>query len=174
MYHPGAPLFHEGSKGYTCCKRRVLEFDEFMRIEGCQTKPKHLFVGSGKRKGGGASKAANGEEMVETVRHDFYQTPSTIIASFFLKKINKDKASVVFSSPTTLSLDLLTTDVPPKRYKNVLELYGEIDIKESTFKIMGTKLEVTMVRVGGAWPVLRADERRTGEIIQVGKAGRAT
>jgi len=28
-YHPGAPFFREGSKGYSCCKRRVLEFDEF-------------------------------------------------------------------------------------------------------------------------------------------------
>lgn len=46
VYHPGHPLFHEGSKGWTCCKRRVLEFDEFMRIEGCQHKGKHLFVGS--------------------------------------------------------------------------------------------------------------------------------
>jgi len=24
------PIFHEGSKGYTCCKRRVLEFDEYL------------------------------------------------------------------------------------------------------------------------------------------------
>lgn len=31
-YHAGAPIFHEGSKGYSCCKRRVLDFDEF---RGC-------------------------------------------------------------------------------------------------------------------------------------------
>lgn len=70
VYHPGAPLFHEGSKGYTCCKRRVLEFDEFMKIEGCQTKGKHLFVGSGKRKGAGegGGKYSSGEEMLETAR----------------------------------------------------------------------------------------------------------
>ena len=48
VYHPGHPIFHEGSKGWTCCKRRVLEFDEFMRIEGCKRKNKHLFVGRGK------------------------------------------------------------------------------------------------------------------------------
>ena len=24
-YHPGAPIFHEGSKGWSCCKRRVME-----------------------------------------------------------------------------------------------------------------------------------------------------
>jgi hypothetical protein len=64
VYHPGAPLFHEGSKGYTCCKRRVLEFDEFMKIEGCKTKDKHLFVGSGEKAKGNSG----GEEVLETVR----------------------------------------------------------------------------------------------------------
>ena len=51
IYHPGQALFHEGSKGWTCCKRRVLEFDEFMKIEGCKKKGRHLFVGSGKKSG---------------------------------------------------------------------------------------------------------------------------
>ena len=75
VHHPGAPIFHEGSKGYTCCKRRVLEFDQFMKIEGCETKGRHLFVGSGKRdaKGGAAGagsskKGDGGEELLETVR----------------------------------------------------------------------------------------------------------
>lgn len=49
VYHPGQALFHEGSKGWTCCKRRVLEFDEFMKIEGCKRKSNHLFVGSKKQ-----------------------------------------------------------------------------------------------------------------------------
>lgn len=49
VYHPGQALFHEGSKGWTCCKRRVLEFDEFMKIEGCKRKINHLFVGSKKQ-----------------------------------------------------------------------------------------------------------------------------
>jgi hypothetical protein len=52
-------VFHEGSKGWSCCKRRVLEFDEFLKIEGCADKKKHLFVGKGK---------PAGEEKVETVR----------------------------------------------------------------------------------------------------------
>jgi hypothetical protein len=63
VFHPGVPIFHEGSKGYTCCKRRVLEFDEFMRIEGCETKNRHLFVGSGKK-----DAKKGGEESLETVR----------------------------------------------------------------------------------------------------------
>jgi hypothetical protein len=106
-------------------------------------------------------------------RHDFYQTPTTVIASFFLKKINKEKAEVKFLT-NELSLSLPTTDTPPKRYKADIPLYGAIDTTTSTFKIMGTKLEVTFQKADGAsWPVLRSDEQTNGEIIQVGRAGRA-
>ena len=39
---------------------------------------------------------------------------------------------------------------------------------------MGTKVDFTLLKSDGAsWPVLRGDEKRTGEIIQVGRAGRA-
>ncbi|KAG6008173.1 hypothetical protein E4U43_000202 [Claviceps pusilla] len=64
VYHPGAPIFHEGSKGYLCCKRRVLEFDQFMKIEGCKTKDRHLFIGSGKKQ----DKGSAGVEVLTTVR----------------------------------------------------------------------------------------------------------
>ncbi|KAL2757560.1 hypothetical protein ACRALDRAFT_1074553 [Sodiomyces alcalophilus JCM 7366] len=174
VHHPGVPIFHEGSKGYSCCKRRVLEFDQFMKIEGCKTKDRHLFVGSGKKKGGlEGSVIEGGEELLQTVRTDFYQTPSTVITSFFLKKILKDKAKVEFH-PRTLSLDLLTSDAPtPKRYRAEVPLFAEIDPDKSTFKVLGTKLEVTLAKADGAsWPVLRSDDRLTGEILQIGKAGR--
>lgn len=35
-YHPGAPVFHEGLKSWSCCKdvnKPVLDFDEFMGIK---------------------------------------------------------------------------------------------------------------------------------------------
>lgn len=42
------PVFHEGTKYNACCpKRKVLEFDEFMKIEGCK-EGSHLFVGAKK------------------------------------------------------------------------------------------------------------------------------
>lgn len=65
VHHPGVPIFHEGSKGYSCCKRRVLEFDQFMKIEGCKTKDRHLFIGSGRKKDRSGS---SGEEVLDTVR----------------------------------------------------------------------------------------------------------
>ncbi|KAI1172618.1 Pyruvate/Phosphoenolpyruvate kinase-like domain-containing protein [Nemania sp. FL0916] len=175
VHHPGAPIFHEGSKGYTCCKRRVLEFDQFMKLEGCKTSPRHLFIGSGQDKRGKKQATATGEggeELLEAVRHDFYQTPSSVIASFFLKKIDSSRATVKFNSES-LDLDLPTSDSAPKRYKTVVPLFGEIDAQKSTFKILGTKLEVSLYKADGAsWPVLRSDDQRTGEILQIGKAGR--
>ena len=64
IHHPGHPIFHEGSKGWSCCKKKVLEFDEFLKIEGCKTKTKHMFVGSGKRFG-----ETVGEKTLTTVRY---------------------------------------------------------------------------------------------------------
>ncbi|KAI9880331.1 MAG: hypothetical protein M1830_003942 [Pleopsidium flavum] len=165
VYHPGQALFHEGTKGWTCCKRRVLEFDEFMKIEGCKRKGRHLFVGKGEKNKGG------GEEVVESVRHDFYQTSSSVIASLYLKKIEKEKARVEFLGQS-VEVDLPTAD--RKRYKTSVPLYAPIDSEKSSYKIMGTKVELTLAKAdGSSWPVLRSDERATGEIIQVGKPGRA-
>ena len=106
-------------------------------------------------------------------RHDFYQTPTSVTASLFLKKIDQGRAKVEFTSQDTVLVDLPTAD--NKRYKTEIPLFGNIDTARSTYKIMGTKLEMTLVKADGAsWPTLRSDEQNhTGEIIQVGRAGRA-
>ncbi len=95
-----------------------------------------------------------------------------MIASVYLKKIDKSRAKVEFTSPTTISLDLPTAD--QKRYEKEIPLFGPIDPAKSTYKVMGTKLELTLVKADAlSWPTLRSDEQRTSEIIQVGQAGRA-
>jgi hypothetical protein len=147
-----------------------------MKIEGCKTSPRHLFVGSGqdrsKKNQQSTTEGEGGEELLETVRHDFYQTPTMVIASFFLKKIDSSKATVNFNTDT-LDLDLPTSEPAPKRYKTSVPLFGKIDTEKSIFKILGTKLEVSLYKADGAsWPVLRSDQQRTGEILQVGRAGR--
>lgn len=139
----------------------MLEFDEFLKIEGCTTKARHLFIG----------KPKVGEEKLDTVRTDFYQTPGSVIASLYLKKVDKDASTIEFQA-SSIDLDLKTTD--NKRYQTAMPLFAGIDTEKSAFKIMGTKVEFNLVKADGtSWPVLRSDERHTGEIIQVGKAGRA-
>ncbi|EXJ85932.1 hypothetical protein A1O1_06301 [Capronia coronata CBS 617.96] len=180
VYHPGVPLFHEGSKGWTCCKRRVLEFDEFMKIEGCKKRKRHCYVGKKKpnnnnnKAGGtnGAAAADEEEEMLSTVRNDFYQTPTSVIVSFYLKKIVKEKAKVEFKdNGVDIDLDLPTSD--GKRFKATIPLFAPIEPGKSQFKIMGTKLELELAKKDGtSWSTLRSDEKGTGERIQVGRAAR--
>ena len=176
VYHPGMPLFHEGSKGWTCCKRKVLEFDEFMKIEGCKTRKRHCYVGKPRKKKEGTAdgeSAGQSEDRVTNVRNDFYQTASSVIVSFYLKKIEKVKAKVVFSEDgLSVDLDLPTQD--GKRYTQLIPLSAQIDPQKSHFKIMGTKLELTLVKSDGSqsWSTLRSDEQGTGSRIQLGRAGR--
>ena len=152
----------------------MLEFDEFMNMPGCTTRERHSFTGRKKKTANGANgDAAEEFEQVKTVRHDMYQTGSTVTASLYLKKIDKTKSTVEFAAGgTDVLLDLKTTD--GKQYKVEVPLYGTIAPEKSTFRILGTKLELTLVKANGAgWPVLRADEKDNGEIIQTGRAGRA-
>jgi len=37
QYHPGGPIFHDALKGWSCCKKRVTDFTEFLNIKGCTT-----------------------------------------------------------------------------------------------------------------------------------------
>ncbi|KAL6242994.1 hypothetical protein RBB50_010094 [Rhinocladiella similis] len=179
IYHPGVPVFHEGSKGWTCCKRRVLEFDEFMKIEGCKTKKRHCYVGKPKPNkaqitggDGAAGDNDNDEELLPTVRNDFYQTVGSVIVSFYLKKIDKERAKVEFKDGgSEVDLDLPTSD--GKRYRSVVPLFAEIVPDKSTFKIMGTKLELELCKKDGtSWSTLRSDEQASGTRIQIGRAGR--
>jgi hypothetical protein len=172
IYHSGVPLFHEGSKGWTCCKRRVLEFDEFMKIEGCKKRKRHCYVGRKKSADVDGNNTGAAEDMLQHVRNDFYQTTSSVIASFYLKKIVKEKAKVEFGGEgETVELDLPTSD--GKRYTATVPLFAGIDPEKSQFRILGTKLELTLAkRDGTSWSTLRSDEQGTGERIQLGRAGR--
>jgi len=85
-YHPSPPLFREGSKGYLCCKRRVLEFEEFLKIEGCK-KGRHLFAPK--------VETPASEEMT-VCRIDHYQTFTEVHVSIFAKQADKERSVITF------------------------------------------------------------------------------
>ncbi|RIA82424.1 HSP20-like chaperone [Glomus cerebriforme] len=146
IYHSGTPVFHEGSKGWSCCSRKVLEFEEFLKIKGCK-KGKHLFVGSGEED--------SNEEIVQC-RHDWYQTPTHIIMSIFAKKVDKQNSSIIFKEQE-LNADLKMPD--GKRFKTTYPLYQLIDPKNSNFEILTTKVEIKLKKANGiSWPSLKSDE----------------
>ncbi|WWD16509.1 hypothetical protein CI109_100936 [Kwoniella shandongensis] len=163
-YHPQPAVFHEGSKGYLCCKRRVLEFGEFLKIEGCK-EGNHLFVG--------AKKDENKEELV-TCRLDHYQTPLQVHVSAFAKGADKEKSKVVFESQQ-LHLDLYLPG--NKRVVKSVTLYGPIDPETSTFRLLSTKVDIVLQKPKPAsWPLLELPAAGTelppGYALTFGVSGR--
>jgi len=117
----------------------------------------------------GAKKDAVESEEEITPRTDFYQTYTDLHVSIFLKKVDKERAIVEFQ-PTEVIVDLPTSD--KKRYKTTIPLYASIAPQESSFTIMGTKVEVKLRKADGtSWPTLRRDEA-SDNIIQIGNAPR--
>jgi hypothetical protein len=71
----------------------------------------------------------------------------------------------------SVNLDLRTAD--NKRYQTEFPLYASIKPEESKYRVLGTKIEFTLAKADAySWPVLRSDEKPTGERIQVGQAAR--
>ncbi|CAD6570546.1 MAG: hypothetical protein TREMPRED_005890 [Tremellales sp. Tagirdzhanova-0007] len=163
-YHPQPAVFHEGSKGYLCCKRRVLEFAEFLKIEGCTT-GNHLFLGS---------KKDESKEEIVSCRLDHYQTPMQVHVSAFAKGADKARSKVVFESQQ-LHLDLFLP--ANKRVVKSITLYGPIDPSTSTFRILSTKIDMVLQKFSASsWPLLElppaGSELPPGYALTFGVSGR--
>ncbi|KAG5460333.1 MAG: diploid state maintenance protein chpA, partial [Olpidium bornovanus] len=130
-YHPGAPVFHEGSKGYSCCPRKVLEFDEFLKLAGCKTSGNHRFLG-----GREEDKARENVEL----KIDWYQTPTSVILSVFGKKADKQLSTIAFADGE-ITIDLKLPE--GKAYHKVVPLSQPIVAAESKYDV-GTVGSKTM------------------------------
>jgi len=145
-YHANQPLFHEGSKGYVCCKKHVLDFDDFLAIQGCKT-GRHVFAPK-------ASAAKPEESLVES-RIDHYQTPTEVRVSIFAKQADQTRSTVVLEEDKII-LDLFLP--AGKRDKRTIALFGVIDAPASSYKFYGTKVDVILVKADNrSWNALKAD-----------------
>ncbi|GBE82049.1 chord-domain-containing protein [Sparassis crispa] len=161
-YHPMPPIFREGSKGYLCCKRRVLEFDEFLKIQGCKT-GRHVFVPK--------SSVKDTTEQFTDCRIDHYQTPTEVHVSVFAKQVDKDRSSVRIEQ-SRIQLDLYLP--ASKRFRKSIELFGPVDPEASSYKYYGTKVELILKKQDTrSWTLLEKTDRNLGGIsLTFGVSGR--
>jgi len=135
-----------------CCKRRVLEFDEFLKIQGCKT-GRHLF----------APRVTDtpAEESVDC-RIDHYQTASEVHVSVFAKKVDQERSKVKFDE-AQVQFDLHLPG--SKRFQRTVDLFGPIDPAASSFKYFGTKVEVILKKQDArSWTILEKTTRDLGNI----------
>jgi len=78
----------------------------------------------------------------DKIRHEWYQTPTLVVLTLYAKHVPKDKASIDINSKTlSISFPLasgsdFTFDIDP--------LWDSVDTTGSNFKILSTKVEVTL------------------------------
>ncbi|KAJ1731633.1 hypothetical protein LPJ61_002435 [Coemansia biformis] len=148
QFHPGKAVFHEGTKGWTCCKPRAMDFDEFMRIAGC-ARGRHLFVGT--------RRAAQAQVQAPPAqcRRDFYQVGGDVVVSVYAKDIDRAASSVALDAD---AIRVHLVHGGGSVYDDTIRLFGEIAPGASSFEYLSTKVEIRLAKAAPApWPVLERD-----------------
>lgn len=147
-FHPGVPMFHEGSKGWTCCKRRVLEFDEFLKLKGCKN-AKHIF----------AEKVSDKSLVKEAAdcRFDWYQSQTHVILSIFVKNVDKPNSRFNF---TRNQLSVTIPFMESKIFQRTFDLSQIIIPDDCKFDIMSSKVEISLKKGNGiTWAALEKTDK---------------
>ncbi|XP_023818512.1 cysteine and histidine-rich domain-containing protein 1 [Oryzias latipes] len=127
-YHSGVPIFHEGMKYWSCCKRKTSDFNTFLSQEGC-TKGAHLW------------KKKNMGTKVVPCRFDWHQTGAQVIISIYAKNAVPELCYVEANS-TTVNIHVIFEG--EKEFKQNISLWGVIDVSKSVVNMMAAKIEIAM------------------------------
>ena len=177
-YHKGTAIFHEGSKGYTCCRRRVLEFDEFLTIEPCtKAEGGHLFVGATKvaKKAVPLYASSRVDEDEAQCRLDHYETPADVRVTVYAKGVEMERSKIEITDQHvlfSLALPALpATPNNPRRFSKTLLPFSAIDAVASTFTVTRFKIDLVLVKKakGESWPTLERGEKSYGYGLTFGR-----
>lgn len=136
VYHPGSPIFHEGLKFWSCCKKRTTDFNEFLAQKGCE-------------KGSHAWANPNEKKIVEC-RHDWHQTGDQVNFTVYAKKVHPDRCAIS-CNPVKLEVEIVFGENQVFSFNKVLA--GIIDPEKSKVTFSTAKVEVSMRKAEFvAWP----------------------
>ncbi|KAM9469187.1 cysteine and histidine-rich domain-containing protein 1a [Clarias gariepinus] len=127
VFHPGVPIFHEGMKYWSCCRRKTSDFNTFLSQEGCNT-------------GAHVWRKADGKKVVPC-RFDWHQTASHVTISIYAKHSNPELCSVRANSTTVCIRVIFEGE---KEFEQTISLWGVIDVSKSVVNMVAAKIEVVM------------------------------
>lgn len=145
VHCPGAPVFHEGYKYWSCCeKKKHYEFAAFLEAPGCLTEQGCKWF-----------KDVSEERAAKKCRYDHFQTPATIVVTIFAKLCEPGETVVQVNKD---SLELTTVYQRQHTFSLKLHLWDEIVPEECSVSLMSTKIDITLKKAGGTWDKLESDE----------------
>ncbi|XP_056156683.1 cysteine and histidine-rich domain-containing protein 1 [Lampris incognitus] len=134
-HHPGAPVFHEGYKYWSCCCIQTIDFNAFLDQKGCSTGKHRWFPKQDKKK--------------VACRYDWHQTGKNVVVTIYAKNANPE-FSYVEASRTVLTCHIQFED--DKVFKKDFHLWGVIDVKKSNVNMVPSKVEVSLCKADAvAW-----------------------
>ncbi|KAM9717932.1 cysteine and histidine-rich domain-containing protein 1 [Menidia menidia] len=125
-HHPGAPVFHEGYKYWSCCCIKTTDFNAFLDQKGCTT-GKHRWVPKQDKK-----KVA--------CRHDWHQTGNNVVVTIYAKNSNPE-VSCIEANRTVLSCQIQFEN---NIFKRDFHLWGVVNVKQSSVNMVPSKVEITL------------------------------
>ncbi|XP_011505304.1 PREDICTED: cysteine and histidine-rich domain-containing protein [Ceratosolen solmsi marchali] len=148
IYHPGVPVFHEGIKYWSCCKKKTTDFTVFLEQPGCLN-GNHMWI-------------QKDEEKTAKCRIDWYQTSSDVIVSIFAKKYDPN-TSCVKLNPIHLTVDIHFPE-NNSMYNLDIELKEIVNIEGSSVNMLPTKVEIKLKKEEpGFWHTLEINKKTMTE-----------
>lgn len=150
-YHPGNPVFHEGYKYWSCCRKKTIDFDEFLKQIGCET-GRHRWTLS-----------QNEIAAASACSLDYFQSGSSVSINIFAKFIWYQEC-LVCANKTQLKISLLYGE-KKLRQDMKLNLYDEIDVSRTSVQVTPYKMIINCQKMAEyTWPHLeRQNQQETRE-----------
>ncbi|XP_076308447.1 cysteine and histidine rich domain containing protein [Tachypleus tridentatus] len=150
-YHPGVPIFHEGMKFWSCCKKRTTDFESFLEQEGCTT-GSHVWI-----------KKKNIQENKVSCRHDWHQTGSYVVVTVYSKVPNPD-LSFVEANPVKLHMYIIFGE-EREIFDMEIILSGIINVEKSSVIFLGSKVEIKLKKAEPmSWKTLSVPAKKPEKV----------
>ncbi|CAF91127.1 unnamed protein product, partial [Tetraodon nigroviridis] len=142
-HHPGAPVFHEGFKSWSCCSIRTTDFSSFLEQRGCSS--------------GSHCWSSRKDQRKVSCRHDWHQTSSSVVVSVYARTADPAQSRVEANS-TLLSCQVRFEE--DKVFQRTFHLWGLVDVSRSAVNLLPSKVEIVLRKAQpGSWGRLEDPDR---------------
>ncbi|XP_044040479.1 cysteine and histidine-rich domain-containing protein 1 isoform X2 [Siniperca chuatsi] len=111
-HHPGAPVFHEGYKYWSCCCIKTVDFNAFLDQKGCST-GKHCWIPKQDKK-----KVA--------CRHDWHQTGNNVVVTIYAKKANPELSFIEANQTVVINVKQSSVYMVPSKVEITLRKADQV------------------------------------------------
>jgi len=153
IYHPGNPVFHEGEKYWSCCRKRTIDFAEFLSTPGCAR---------GRCTFKEAKESQLGRQMP---RYDMMESGTQACMTIYARKVDPKSIKVVTSARRLKIQFLYDVNVP---YDVEVDLAGEVVPQGSSVEVTAPIMEVRLKKGDGTYwgKIGRVIDQKTGVEVQ--------